>query len=64
MVRAQYLDLPEAKLFLVVSNNARNKNLEQVLAVRLTTSPKPKLSSIVTLGHPEVFVGSAVCDAL
>jgi mRNA interferase MazF len=63
-VWSTYLELPEAKLFLVVSNNARNKNLEQVLAVRLTTSPKPKLSSIVTLGHPEVFVGSAVCDAL
>ena len=33
--------------FVVVSNNARNRALPSVLAVRLTTRPKPVLSSIV-----------------
>ncbi len=56
------LGLDEPKLFVVVSNNQRNKNLGQVLAVRLTTSRKPPIPSIVELGHPEVFVGRAVCD--
>jgi mRNA interferase MazF len=46
----------------VVSNNRRNNVLPQVLTVRLTTTPKPSLPSIVELGHPEAFVGYAVCD--
>lgn len=50
------------KYFLVVSNNTRNRQLPQVLAVRLTTTPKPPLPSIVPLTHPEVFVGSVVTD--
>jgi mRNA interferase MazF len=49
-------------LFLVVSNNRRNQRLPQVLAVRLTTSDKPSIPSIIELGHPEAFVGRAVCD--
>ena len=52
----------EDKYFLVVSNNRRNRNLPQVLAVRLTTTPKPSLPSIVPLQSPEVFTGSVVCD--
>jgi mRNA interferase MazF len=50
------------KYFLVVSNNRRNAALVQVLAVRLTTSPKPAIPSIVELGPSEVFAGRAVCD--
>lgn len=56
------LQLNEPKLVLVVSNNRRNSNLETVLAVRLTTSPKPDIPSIVELAHPEVFIGRVVCD--
>lgn len=52
----------EEKYYLVVSNNRRNRELPQVLAVRLTTSPKPARSSIVELDHRGVFVGRAVCD--
>ena len=40
----------------------RNKNLQQVLAVRLTMTPKPTIPSIVPLSAPEVFVGSVGCD--
>jgi mRNA interferase MazF len=51
------------KPFLVVSNNARNQRLPSCLAVRITTTPKPELPSIVKLGaadHP--LVGSVLCD--
>lgn len=50
------------KYFLVVSNNRRNRALPQVLAVRLTTTVKPVLPSIVVLPATEVFTGSVVCD--
>lgn len=50
------------KHFLVVSNNRRNRQLPHVLAVRLTTTPKPELPSIVRLGAAEAFRGSVVCD--
>ncbi len=50
------------KFYLVVSNNRRNQQLPQVLAVRLTTSPKPEMSSIVELAYPEPFVGRVLCD--
>lgn len=50
------------KYFVVVSNNRRNAALGSVLAVRLTTSEKPALPSIVELGPREVVHGRAVCD--
>lgn len=59
---ARLANLDEDTYFLVVSNNRRNRNLPQVLAVRLTTTPKPPLPSIVPLRPPEVFTGSVVCD--
>lgn len=37
----------DQKYYFVVSNNSRNRKLDQVLAVRVTTSPKPELPSIV-----------------
>jgi mRNA interferase MazF len=61
IVRAD-VNLEEPKMFLVVSNNRRNRQLPSVLAVRLTTTRKPPLASVVELGHPEAFVGRAVCD--
>jgi mRNA interferase MazF len=50
------------KYYLVVSNNNRNRALGTVSAVRLTTSAKPPIPSIVELGPPEVFDGRVVCD--
>lgn len=61
MVRAD-IGLAEPKLFVVVSNNRRNKNLGQVLAARLTTTAKPPIPSIVPLSHDDHLVGSVVCD--
>jgi mRNA interferase MazF len=57
-----HIDANHEKYFLVVSNNRRNGQLPQVLVVRLTTSPKPQVPSVVELGHPEPFVGRALCD--
>ena len=48
--------------FVVVSNNARNRALPSVLAVRLTTSTKPQLPSIVEIPPHENLRGRAVCD--
>lgn len=55
-------NIGEDKYFLVVSNNNRNRHLPQALAVRLTTTPKPRLPSIVRLERPEVYTGFVVCD--
>lgn len=51
------------KPYLCVSNNTRNGRLDDFLAVRITTSRKPQLTSIVLLtsaDHP--LVGSVLCD--
>lgn len=50
------------KFFVVVSNNARNAALPTVLAVRMTTSSKPKLASIIELLNQDSFVGRVLCD--
>ena len=59
---AKLSNIKTEKYFLVVSNNQRNTHLQQVLAIRLTTSPKPNIPSIVELGISETFIGRAVCD--
>lgn len=59
---AIFSNIDGEKFYLVVSNNRRNQALEQVLAVRLTTTLKPLISSIVEIPSSEVFVGRAVCD--
>lgn len=59
---AKLSNITGEKYFVVVSNNQRNSKLPQVLAVRLTTSPKPGIPSIVELDKGEVFLGRAVCD--
>jgi mRNA interferase MazF len=56
------IGLAEPKLLVVVSNNRRNSRLPQVLAARLTTSPKPAIPSIVELGAGETVLGRVVCD--
>ncbi len=50
------------KPWLVVSNNARNRALSDCLAVRLTTSVKPELPSVVPLGHADPLTGRVLCD--
>jgi mRNA interferase MazF len=54
--------VPSEKYYLVVSSNRRNQQLPQVLAVRLTTSDKPLIPSIVELDHREPFAGRVLCD--
>jgi len=48
----------------VVSNNARNRALGSALVARITTSPKPRLSSIVELGAADPLIGRVLCDDL
>ena len=52
------------KPYLVVSNNRRNAALVSVLAVRLTTSPKPALPSIIESGPGDPVAGRVLCDDL
>lgn len=52
------------KPFLVVSNNRRNGRLETFLAVRLTTSPKSPLPTVVPLGPDDPLTGRVLCDDL
>lgn len=59
-----WVEIPRAgrKPLLVVSNNIRNRALPSVLAVRITTAPKPEIRSVVPLPEGEPLVGSALCD--
>jgi mRNA interferase MazF len=50
------------KPFLIVSNNERNRTLQTVLVVRITTAPKPTLATIVPIPAGESLVGQALCD--
>ncbi|HVV75040.1 MAG TPA: type II toxin-antitoxin system PemK/MazF family toxin [Mycobacteriales bacterium] len=50
------------KYYVVVSNNRRNRALESVLAVRLTTSAKPNIPSIVETVPSDPVVGRVLCD--
>jgi mRNA interferase MazF len=44
-------------------NNRRNRALDDVLVVRLTTSPKPTLSTIVDMVAADApLVGRVLCD--
>lgn len=66
LVRGQVVQanigLEEPKLLVVVSNNGRNRALPSVLCVRLTTTAKYDLASVVEMPEGEVFSGRAVCD--
>lgn len=62
-VYAAWLDHVGAeKYYLVVSNNRRNSQLNRVLAVRLTTTPKPQFASVVELGTGDPLTGRVLCD--
>lgn len=50
------------KPWLVVSNNGRNNALGSALVVRITTTVKPPLASIVELSPHDRLVGRVLCD--
>jgi mRNA interferase MazF len=53
------------KPWLVVSNNRRNRSLQSVLAVRVTTSNRHAgMPTVVALSRDDPLVGFAVCDDL
>lgn len=61
--RARPTGFRDDKFFVVVSNNSRNRQLESVLVVRFTTTPKPALRSVVEIPSSEVLGGGrVVCD--
>jgi mRNA interferase MazF len=52
-----------AKPWLIVSNNSRNRNLETVLAVRITTTSKhANVPTVVALSAADPLVGYVVVD--
>ena len=62
VIRAN-VGLDEPKLFVVVSNNQRNRNFMDVLGARLTTTRKPERPSIVELHNDTSgFTGRVICD--
>jgi mRNA interferase MazF len=61
--RVYYADLGHGeKPWLVVSNDRRNTQLDSALAVRITTSVKPQLASIIELDTSDPLVGRVLCD--
>ena len=53
------------KPWVVVSNNIRNRNLETVIAARITTaSRKAHLPTVVPLSPSDPLVGYVLCDDL
>ena len=60
---ALHPDLNEKKYFVVASNNKRNKALDSVLCLRLTTTDKEHVPTCVALpANKEGLVGYIVCD--
>lgn len=56
-------DNVENKFWLCVSNNQRNPRLDEFIAVRLTTTRKPRLPTWVVLGpQDKPWTGSVACD--
>lgn len=53
----------ETKFWLCVSNNERNPRLDEFIAVRLTSTRKPRLPTWVALGpQDKPWTGSIACD--
>ena len=54
-----------AKSWLVVSNNQRNRNLDTVIAARITTTRKnAHLPTLIELSQSDPLVGFVLCDDL
>src|ERR1700737_4026488 len=63
MIYSVYLEhVGSDKLFVVVSNNQRNRNLDEALAAGITTSLKPHISSIIEIDPGEPVHGRVLCD--
>jgi mRNA interferase MazF len=61
--RAHLSHIGEDKIFLVVSNNRRNRAFQNVLAVRLTAAaPRDSRPAMVALGRGETMTGWVSCD--
>lgn len=54
----------ENKFWLCVSNNTRNPRLDEFLAVRMTSTRRPKLSTWVALGPEDKPWVAVACDDL
>lgn len=53
----------ETKFWLCVSNNERNPRLDEFIAVRLTSTRRPRLPTWVALGVQDApWTGSVACD--
>ncbi|MGH8962210.1 MAG: type II toxin-antitoxin system PemK/MazF family toxin [Jatrophihabitantaceae bacterium] len=53
------------KPWLIISNNARNRNLESVLAARITTTRKhAAIPTVVPLSGSDPLTGFVLCDDL
>jgi mRNA interferase MazF len=50
------------KPWLVVSNNHRNRALDNCLALRITTTPKSPMLTIIELAPADPLVGRVLCD--
>jgi len=50
------------KPYVIVSNNVRNRKLDSVLAVRITTSDKASIPTAVPLVSSDPLVGFALAD--
>lgn len=55
---------PKEKYFVVVSGNQRNKNLEDFIVARITSSNKPEIPSIIDVPDDECVSGKVLCDDL
>lgn len=63
VIYSAYLEhVGDEKLYVVVSNNGRNRSLDTALAARITTSRKPDISSIIPIQPGEPVHGSVLCD--
>jgi mRNA interferase MazF len=53
------------KPWVVVSNNVRNRNLDSIIAVRITTTGKNvHLDTVIPLSAADPLVGFVLCDDL
>lgn len=59
---AKHPDLEDKKYFLVVSNNKRNRNLNTVLCVRITSTSKAGIPTCVPIPNHDGLTGYIVCD--
>ncbi len=59
---ATFPEVGEEKFWIVVSNNARNRGLDDALVVRVTSSTPKPLASWARIPDGECVMGTAVCD--